>query len=188
MSPVAGSSSISSFGLPGQAPGEFDPLQRAVRQAGALTERDVGEAEIGEDRVRLLLQRAFLLASAEVEHRREERLLGTGVDPDHDVLDHASSAATGPGSGTCGTRRPGEISWACIDSRSSPSNSDGSRWSGRRSADDVEQRGLAGTVRADQPADLSLFDPEGEIAQRHDAAEAHRDVTDVEHRHRFPPN
>ena len=71
-----------------QTPGEFDPLQRAVRQAGALMERDVGETEVGEDGVRLLVQAAFLLASAEVEHRGEERLLGTGVDTDHDVLDH----------------------------------------------------------------------------------------------------
>ena len=51
-------------------------------------ERDVGEAEVAEDGVRLLGQAALLLASAEGEHRGEERLRGSGVDADHDVLDH----------------------------------------------------------------------------------------------------
>ena len=49
-------------------------------------------------------------------------------------------------------------------------------------ADAVEQRGLAGAVRADQAADLAVADVERDAAQRDDAAEAHRHVGNAEQR------
>ncbi len=45
-------------------------------------------------------------------------------------------------------------------------------------AEAVEQRRLAGAVRTDQPEDLALADLEADAVERHDAAEANRDVTD----------
>ena len=53
-------------------------------------------------------------------------------------------------------------------------------------ADDVEQRGLAGAVRADEGADLALLDGEGQPVERDDATEAHADVLDLEQRHAGP--
>ena len=47
-------------------------------------------------------------------------------------------------------------------------------------ADDVEHGGLAGTVRSDQAADLSLVDGEGEAVEGDDATEADRHITYVE--------
>jgi hypothetical protein len=45
--------------------------------------------------------------------------------------------------------------------------------------DDVEHRGLAGAVRADDGADLALADVEGDVGDRLHAAEAQRDVVDL---------
>src|SRR5215469_7191282 len=42
----------------------------------------------------------------------------------------------------------------------------------------VEERGLAGTVRADQPANLPAFDDEGNVVERDDPAEVDRDAID----------
>ena len=50
-------------------------------------------------------------------------------------------------------------------------------------ADAVEQRGLAGTVRPDQAADLAVADIERHAAKRDHAAEPHRDIGNVEQRH-----
>src|SRR5579863_8457512 len=49
-------------------------------------------------------------------------------------------------------------------------------------ADAIEQRGLAGTVRTDQAADLAIADIERHAAQGDDAAKAHRDVRNAEQR------
>src|SRR5690606_42159506 len=51
---------------------------------------------------------------------------------------------------------------------------------GRRheSGDDVEQRGLAGAVGADQGGDGALFDPKGAFVDGDDAAEAFADPVD----------
>ena len=49
-------------------------------------------------------------------------------------------------------------------------------------ADAVEQRGLAGAVRPDQPEDLALLDGERDAVERDDAAEAQSDVADFEQR------
>ena len=46
-------------------------------------------------------------------------------------------------------------------------------------ADAVEQRGLAGAVRADQAADLAEVDRERHTLQRADHAKAHRDIGDL---------
>src|SRR5262249_31866541 len=48
--------------------------------------------------------------------------------------------------------------------------------------DDVEQRALAGPVRPDHGLDRTSRDVERNTAQRNDAAEANRDVTDPEKR------
>ena len=46
--------------------------------------------------------------------------------------------------------------------------------------DDVEHRGLAGAVRADDGADLALADIERDVGDRLHAAERERDVLDRE--------
>ena len=51
-----------------------------------------------------------------------------------------------------------------------------------KAAEAIEQRRLAGAVRADQAADLAASDLEGDIVQRDDAAEAHRHVVDAKQR------
>src|SRR3954454_15856172 len=51
-------------------------------------------------------------------------------------------------------------------------------------ADAVEQRRLAGAVRADQPEDLPRLDREGDTVEGDDAAEAKRDLANFEQRHR----
>ena len=45
----------------------------------------------------------------------------------------------------------------------------------------VEQRGLAGTVRPDQPTDLVVGDGEADLVERRDPAEAEYYIPDVEH-------
>src|SRR5262249_42501846 len=47
-----------------------------------------------------------------------------------------------------------------------------------KAVDDVEQRGLAGAVGADDGADFALADVEGDVADRLHAAEGERDVLD----------
>jgi hypothetical protein len=49
--------------------------------------------------------------------------------------------------------------------------------------DDVERRGLAGAVRADQSRDLALLHREGDLVECVDPAEAPTDVVDLEQRH-----
>src|SRR5882672_1825365 len=49
-------------------------------------------------------------------------------------------------------------------------------------ADDVEQRGLAGAVGADDGQDLAALDLEAHLVQRHQRAEAHADGLDLEQR------
>ena len=51
----------------------------------------------------------------------------------------------------------------------------------------VEQRRLARTVRSDERADLTVFDREGKIRERDDAAEHDPDILDRQQRHRHPP-
>ena len=48
--------------------------------------------------------------------------------------------------------------------------------------DDVEDRRLAGAVRADEPEDLARVDVERHVVERGDATEAHRDVVELEER------
>ena len=53
---------------------------------------------------------------------------------------------------------------------------------GGHGACDHTQRGrLAGTVRPDQPEELTVFEPEGHGLEGVDAAEGDRDVFDLEH-------
>ena len=54
----------------------------------------------------------------------------------------------------------------------------------------IEERGLAGAVGADQPDDQVFGDVEGYAVQRHDAAEMHRDIADLQNRlvQCCPPN
>ena len=49
-----------------------------------------------------------------------------------------------------------------------------------QAAEAVEQRGLAGAVGADQPADVAALDVEAHAVERHDAAEAHGHATHAE--------
>jgi hypothetical protein len=55
-------------------------------------------------------------------------------------------------------------------------------------ADDVEGRGLAGAVRADQAADLARLDREREVVHRREAAEAPAEPLDLEDRCQCPPH
>ncbi len=48
--------------------------------------------------------------------------------------------------------------------------------------DAVEERGLAGAVRADQADDAALRDDEGHAIEGHDAAETHGDVLHAQQR------
>ena len=49
---------------------------------------------------------------------------------------------------------------------------------------DVEERRLPRAVRPDQPDDLAGVDVQGDVVDRHDAAEPARDVANFEQRHR----
>src|SRR5207253_2061234 len=51
---------------------------------------------------------------------------------------------------------------------------------GVETGDDVEERGLAGTVGPDEPDDLVLVDREADAVEHLEPAEAERDVVDVE--------
>src|SRR5262249_49893322 len=51
--------------------------------------------------------------------------------------------------------------------------------------DRVEQRGLAGAVRAHEPDDRPLVDGQRDGVERHDAAELHGHVAGLEHGHRI---
>src|SRR5439155_15335551 len=53
-----------------------------------------------------------------------------------------------------------------------------------QAGDEVEERRLPGTVRPDQPDDLSLLQCERDIGERDDPAEASWDVLDRKKRHR----
>ena len=72
--------------------------------------------------------------------------------------------------------------WRGIPVSDRPSNSDVASRVAVDAADAVEQRGLAGAVRADQAADLAVADVEGHAVQRDHAAEAHLDTGDPQQR------
>ena len=52
-------------------------------------------------------------------------------------------------------------------------------------ADEIEDRRLAGAVRADDREDLALVDAEADAVDRLDAAEMHGQIFDLEQCHRF---
>ena len=54
--------------------------------------------------------------------------------------------------------------------------------------DDVEQRGLARTVRADQPRDAALLDRDRSAVQRVNTAEGFGDVVSFKQTHDLPPS
>src|SRR5262249_54144465 len=49
----------------------------------------------------------------------------------------------------------------------------------------IEERGLSRAVRADEAANLALTHVEGDAVERHDAAEAHREVAHPDKRARL---
>ena len=54
-------------------------------------------------------------------------------------------------------------------------------------SDRVEQRGLTGTIRTDEPGNASGLDGNRNIVQRNVAAELHFYVDSFKQRHRLPP-
>ena len=146
------------------------------------------EAEVVEDAQGLLGERSLLPPHTEAERRPYVADLAVVWAP---TITFSSTVRRGKSARFWNVRAMPRraMPWAGTSSRSVPSKR---TLAARRlvdAADDVEQRRLAGAVRPDQPTDLAGLDREGQLVQRHDAAEAHAHLADVENRQRInhPP-
>ena len=184
LSPPAGSSRSRRRRAAGQRPRELHPLEGGERQAGGGMVRDRAQVE---ERQQLLRVRAALglLARdpAELERVGEEVAARAAVRADHHVLEHGlgreqREVLEGAADAQAGdaVRRHGQERRAV----------EGDRARGRRvePAHAVEERGLPGAVRSDEPHDLARLDVEGHAVEGDDAAESHRDVLHAEDGHR----
>ena len=103
------------------------------------------------------------------------------MSADEDVLEHRHAAEEAeilkgpadPQRGNAVARRQGELA---------PFEKDGAALKPIKPAEAVEKRGLARSVRPDEPADLPRRDLEGDAVERDDAAEADRKIADGKQR------
>ena len=93
---------------------------------------------------------------------------------------HAHACGTARGSGRCGRCRARRCRCAASRASERPSNAMSPVAERVEPRQAVEERGLAGAVRADQADDLPARDVERDAVERDDAAEAHRDVGHLE--------
>ena len=170
--------------LAGERAGELDALLRAERQAGDRPARPPLEIEIGDEL-------ACAGARAPSSPRR------TQGKPQRVADDSRCGSANGRRSSRSRARSGAGNSARFWKVRPMPSSA--MRWAGRsrierpsnrmspaarrvEARQAIEQRGLAGAVRADEAEDLPRLEIEGHAVERHDAAEAHGDVANRQKR------
>src|SRR6185503_10704332 len=159
------------LGLGGQRAGNFQTALVAVRQAAGRMVRFAADAHVVEQLQRPALNLLFLRQGALVaEDRAEHAGSRTRVAADHHVFERGKiheQADVLEGAADAGGRdlvrlQAGET--AVVEPEVTAI--------GRIDAgENIEQRGLAGTVGTDQAVDLALADGEGDIIQRLHAAE-----------------
>ncbi len=150
---------------------ELDPLQRPERQPGRRPSGHVGDPDVVQD-----LARATANGAAAKRTR-------SGVRADEHVVEHGHRAeqldvlerARDPAPHDAVRRRTqkalaGEAHAAGVGLV--------------EPGDHVEEGGLAGAVRADQPDDLPRVDVERDVVDRDDPPEPPRHVPNLEQRHR----
>ena len=130
------------------------------------------ELELGQDLHRFSAQLPVFLLGADAERRRDPVDLRARGGTDHDVvedrhrrvegkvLERARDPATGDAVG-------GDTQQVLVLEPHCPPRGVVD------AADDVEQRGLPGAVRPDQPANLAAVDREGEVVESDDPSEPH---------------
>src|SRR5207248_8026877 len=130
--------------------GELDPLHRPERQPGRRTAGDALEPELREQLLRgpLAARMPSDLDVLEHRHAREEL----------DVLERPRDA---PADDPVGRRSQQALA----------GEGDLARIRAVQAGDQVEERRLAGAVRADQPGNLALLDREPDVVDGDDAAE-----------------
>ena len=156
-------------GLGRHRPGELDPLERAVRQAGRRAQGVLGEAEVGRGcPSRPGSAGALLDAHADAERcRREVRPCCWLCAP---TITFSSTVRRGNSARFWNVRATPSpaMPWAWTPEQVAAVEVDVAALRLVDPRDDVEQGRLAGAVGADQPADLTLLDREREVVERDD--------------------
>ena len=176
------------LGLARQGPGQLDALERAVRQAGGRTLGEVTDVEAVEQVVGLLpgVSRSSRRARGSRNGAETNPALVSAWPPTITLssTDSPSHRAT---FWNVRAMPMAAMAWAGRASRSSPSKRRLALGRLVEAADHVEQGRLAGAVRTDQRADLTLVDREAEPVERDDAAEPDADVLHLQQRQVGPP-
>ena len=167
------------LGPGGERPGDLEPLQRAERQPGGGAMGERPEPEL----VRAARRRTRLICwfSLRAPMRVIARANPTWPWLWAPTITFSSSVIVGNSARFWNVRAMPSAAIPCAgtSSRSWPSKSHTSGGRLVDAADDVEHRRLAGAVRTDQPADLTVLDREAQAVQRNDAPEAHGDLANI---------
>src|SRR3954468_8180890 len=165
-----------------EGPRDFQPPLVAVRQAAGGVVCPCPDPHVAEKLESAPLDRLLLgQRRAGLEHGADDAGAGTHVAANHDVLQRRQvreQADVLEGSrdtrgGDAVGREAGDVACAEIEA---------AVVGGVHPGEDVEQRGLAGTVRANQAEDLRGLNVEGKLARRLDAAETLADAPSLEQR------
>jgi hypothetical protein len=166
--------------LHGQRPAELDPLLQPVGQLADRRAADVLDLEEVDDLLDLLAMLDLFLQRRPVpEHLPAEVAMHVDRAAGHDVLQRRHALEQGDVLEGAGDALAHGMVWLhrpALDA----AESDDAFLRRVEAVDDVEHRGLAGAVGADDGADLALAHVEGDVGDRLDAAEGERDVVHLE--------
>ncbi len=163
VSPLAGSSSMSSSGSAAQRPGHLDPLQRPVGQPAA---RSRGEAARASRVERHRRRPAAAARCAPGSRGSPPEAAGRRRCAPSITFSRTDSEGTRPRCWKVRATPLPATRCAGTPSRSSPANRTADRGRVVEAGAPVEERRLAGTVRADQRTDLAALDGEGQVVER----------------------
>jgi hypothetical protein len=167
-------------GVADQRPGQGDPLLHRVRQAAREAAGVLDGAEGVEHEQRPVAQLLLVLVLVrQAEQRGQEAGLGGDAGPGHDVLEHRHVREQPHALQGARDAEPGQlVRLEAGEGLAAPAER--ALVGGDEAADDVEQGGLAGAVRADDAEHLVRLDAQRDGVQRRQAAEADRDPGGLE--------
>ena len=162
----------------GERAGDLEALEQRIGQRTGLVVAHRVQPERRQDRIAQGPQRCFLANARErVQQCGAGVLASTMVGAEQNVLDHAHAGIDADvleGAGDAET--DDTMAGHAFDAAAGEHDGAASRLDQPR--DGVEQGGLAGTVRADQAANLAVMKVEADIRERRDAVEAHAEIAD----------
>ncbi len=146
-------------------------FKRAEWQAHRRSEHERTQPQLVQQLAGELARLGVLGVGADAEDRFGEADLALGVRADHDVLQQGHRREQGEVLERASDAEAGDPVGGGVDQvLPFEHHPPGGRLVD--AADDVEHRGLASTVRADQTTDLTFVDVERQSVERHDPAEA----------------